>query len=184
MKVICYGDSNTFGYDPRSYLGGRYGANSRWVDILAVATGWEVHNNGMNGREISCKETIISKSTDLLIVMLGTNDLLQGNDVHIVTERMDRFMSHLEIDKDKILLVAPPPLQFGEWVSEQKIIDASAALREGYFTLAKRLGIRFTDAGNWGVSISFDGVHFTEDGHKSFAEGLIGFLKTEGLLLL
>ena len=30
MKVICYGDSNTYGYDPRSWLGGRYDADSRW----------------------------------------------------------------------------------------------------------------------------------------------------------
>ena len=35
MNVICFGDSNTYGYDPRSYLGGRYDPDSRWVDILA-----------------------------------------------------------------------------------------------------------------------------------------------------
>lgn len=29
MKVICYGDSNTYGYDPRSYIGGRYPAGAR-----------------------------------------------------------------------------------------------------------------------------------------------------------
>ena len=44
MKVICFGDSNTYGYDPRGYFGGRYDADSRWVDILAVETGWTVYN--------------------------------------------------------------------------------------------------------------------------------------------
>ena len=39
MNIICFGDSNTYGYDPRSYLGGRYDAGSRWVDILAEETG-------------------------------------------------------------------------------------------------------------------------------------------------
>ena len=39
MKVICFGDSNTYGYDPRGYFGGRYDADSRWVDILAANTG-------------------------------------------------------------------------------------------------------------------------------------------------
>ena len=29
MKVLCFGDSNTWGYDPRSPLGGRYGPDSR-----------------------------------------------------------------------------------------------------------------------------------------------------------
>ena len=52
MKVICFGDSNTYGYDPRGYFGGRYDADSRWVDILSVETGWTVCNMGQNGREI------------------------------------------------------------------------------------------------------------------------------------
>ena len=39
MNVICFGDSNTYGYDPRSYLGGRYDPDSRWVDILAMRPG-------------------------------------------------------------------------------------------------------------------------------------------------
>ncbi len=39
-NVLCFGDSNTYGYDPRSYFGGRYDADSRWVDILAAKTGW------------------------------------------------------------------------------------------------------------------------------------------------
>ena len=39
MKVICFGDSNTYGYDPRSYFGGQYPAQNRWVDLLAQKYG-------------------------------------------------------------------------------------------------------------------------------------------------
>lgn len=46
MEVICFGDSNTYGYDPRSYFGGRYDADSRWVDILAAQTGWDDLQHG------------------------------------------------------------------------------------------------------------------------------------------
>ena len=46
MNVICFGDSNTYGYDPRGYFGGRYDADSRWVDILATETGWAICNMG------------------------------------------------------------------------------------------------------------------------------------------
>ena len=42
MNVICFGDSNTYGYDPRGYFGGRYNADCRWVDILSAATGWTI----------------------------------------------------------------------------------------------------------------------------------------------
>ena len=44
MNVICFGDSNTYGYDPRGYFGGRYDGDNRWVDILAAETGWTISN--------------------------------------------------------------------------------------------------------------------------------------------
>ena len=78
MNVICFGDSNTYGYDPRSWLGGRYDTDSRWVDILASETGWTVRNMGVNGREIPRTVPDLPSDTNLLIVMLGSNDLLQG----------------------------------------------------------------------------------------------------------
>ena len=64
MKVICFGDSNTYGYDPRSYLGGRYDADSRWVDILAAQTGWTISNIGQNGREIPSSVPTFPADTD------------------------------------------------------------------------------------------------------------------------
>ena len=87
MNVICYGDSNTYGYDPRSYLGGRYGPDHRWVDILAAKTGWNVSNWGENGREIPHSAFalhLLERQLDALApfegicLMLGSNDLLCG----------------------------------------------------------------------------------------------------------
>ena len=176
VKVICFGDSNTFGYDPRSYIGERYPTRSRWVDILAENTGWEVRNNGMNGRKIPSRETVFSKSTDLLIIMLGTNDLLQGKRPDEVAARMARFLHSLHIDKERLLLIAPPPMQRGEWVREQRLLDDSAVLAKEYAALAENAGVHFADAGKWNVAISFDGVHFTEDGNKAFAHGLYTYL--------
>ena len=41
MRILCYGDSDTFGHDPRSPLGEPYPPEVRWTDRLAAATGWE-----------------------------------------------------------------------------------------------------------------------------------------------
>lgn len=49
--LLCYGDSNTYGYDPRSYLGERYPRSVRWTGLLAEE-GYTVRNEGMNGRSI------------------------------------------------------------------------------------------------------------------------------------
>lgn len=172
MKVICFGDSNTYGYDPRSWYGDRYDAGSRWVDILAGKTGWEIQNRGLNGREIPRQPPAFPADTDLLVVMLGTNDLLQGCSPAAAARRMETFLTGLDLEPDKILLIAPPPVTFGEWVQDERLPAASAELARLYRELAARLGIRFADAGPWGVALAYDGVHFTGEGHRAFAEGL------------
>lgn len=173
MRLICFGDSNTYGYDPRSFLGGRY--PGRWTDLLAERSGWEVMNLGLNGREIPTgagELAGILRRDDLLVVMLGDNDLLCHP--HITTRevsaKMERFL--LSLPPCHVLLVAPPPMALGEWVTEETLLRESAALPMEYEALARRLGIGFADAGRWGVEMTFDGVHFSEKGHRAFAEGI------------
>lgn len=177
MTVICYGDSNTFGFDPRSFLGGRYDASCRWVDILAAETGWNVRNNSMNGQQIPKREVSFSKSADLLIIMLGTNDLLQGATAEETARRMGDFLGKLSPDSRKILLIAPPPLKRGEWVSDDQLIRDSHNLASLYRLLAEEKNMFFADAGEWNVPLAFDGVHFTEEGNRIFAENLLRCIK-------
>ena len=175
MNVICFGDSNTYGYDPRGYFGGRYGADCRWVDILAAETGWTISNMGQNGREIPVAAPAFPVDTDLLIVMLGTNDLLEGRSPEQAAERLERFLSGISLDRSKIMLIAPPPMAMGEWVPSPQLIEDSRTFARLYQALAEWLGIRFADAGD--IPLAYDGVHFTEQGHKAFAAGLLEELK-------
>ena len=177
MEVICFGDSNTYGYDPRGYFGGRHDADSRWVDILATETGWTISNMGQNGREIPDTAPAFPADTDLLIVMLGTNDLLQGRSPEQATERLERFLVAVPLDRSKILLIAPPPVALGAWVPGPQLIDDSHAFARCSKVLAEKMGIRFADAGRWGIPLAYDGVHFTEQGHKAFAARLLEELK-------
>lgn len=183
MKIICYGDSNTYGYDPRSWYGGQY--DTPWPKRLFEVTGWEIINSGENGREIPRRkyelaqiwEALSGASADLLIIMLGTNDLLQGASPETAANRMEAFLTQLPVKETQILLIAPPKMQFGEWVSEQLLIDASARLAECYQKLAQRLGVHFADSSKWNISLTFDGVHFTEEGHRFFAAELMKYIK-------
>lgn len=177
MNVICFGDSNTYGYDPRDYFGGRYEADSRWVDILAIETGWTVRNLGQTGREIPAAVPAFPADTDLLIVMLGTNDLLQGRSPEQAAERLERFLSGISLNSNKILLIAPPPMAMGEWVPSPRLIEESRTFAQLCQALAERLSIRFADAGKWDIPLAYDGVHFMEQGHKAFAAGLLEELK-------
>ena len=168
MKILCYGDSNTYGWDPRSYFGGRY--EKPWPDLLSETPAFRVLSDGLCGREIPNRPVSFPGDTDLLILMLGTNDLLQGADPEEAAGRMDLFLSTVSVPE--VLLIAPPPLRRGEWVSDDGLIARSCRLAEGYRLLARRRGIRFLDAAGWEIPLAFDGVHFTEEGHGIFARKL------------
>ena len=189
MRVMCLGDSNTYGFDPRSYIGDRYPAESRWVDILAAKTGWEVINEGENGRSIPrwsfeleiLQRTAVDDSIDLLIIMLGSNDLLQGADAELTGKRMDAFLAWLPIPLSRVILVGPPPMQPGAWVFEARLLEESKKLSDIYRKVSVSKELRFADAGEWGIPLAFDGAHFTEEGHKIFAERLYQYLLQQNI---
>ena len=193
-RLLCYGDSNTYGYDPRSYLGGRYPESVRWTGLLR-GYGWDVINRGENGRCIprgdgeikAAVQSLCREEADILAVMLESNDLLQPShpSARECLERMERFLVALfhadGWDKSrKALLIAPPPMALGAWVQDEETVAASHHLAECYKDTARMLGIGFADAGGWGVGLTYDGVHFSETGHLAFAEGMDQVLSALG----
>lgn len=178
--VLCYGDSNTYGYDPRSYMGERYPKTVRWTALLGKR-GWGVFNEGQNGRSIPHRSQEIEafarmihqREPDITTIMLGSNDLLQDPDISAgdCAERMECFLETL-LEHDlscKLLLIAPPPMSLGAWVSSQTVIETSRGLGTHYRMAAQKLNIDFVDTKDWDVDLSYDGVHFSERGHFIFA---------------
>ena len=103
-RLLCYGDSNTYGYDPRSYLGGRYPESVRWTAILN-SVGWTLINRGENGRSIpqldqeikAAVQTIFCAKAEAATIMLGSNDLLQCPSLTAENcgRRMEKFLASL-----------------------------------------------------------------------------------------
>lgn len=177
MRILCFGDSNTYGYDPRGFFGDRYDSEDRWVDLLARQTGHDCINAGANGREIPRNPYALSLLTehapvDIFLVMLGTNDLLQGATAKEAADRMVAFLNQPLPHCQQILLVAPPPMKRGAWVPTGELVAESIHLAEEYKLLEKKLDIPFSDTREWKIELTFDGVHFTEEGHHAFAENL------------
>ena len=181
MKILCFGDSNTYGYDPRSYFGGQYPAQHRWVDLLAQKLNCTAVNAGENGREIPRREGELQrfdlmlsnqKPLDLLIIMLGGNDLLQGNTVESVAQRMESFLERIQLERSKIVLVGPPRMKPGAWITDARLLEDCVRLNAAYSAVAEKFGVRFVDAIDWDIEVTFDGVHYSEQGHVAFAEQL------------
>ena len=177
MRILCFGDSNTYGYDPRGFFGDRYSAEDRWVDLLAKQTGHDCINAGANGREIPRNPYALRLLTehapvDIFLVMLGTNDLLQGASATGAAARMANFLNQLLPHCKQILLIYPPPMRRGAWVPTDELVAESIHLAEEYKLLAEKLNIPVVDPRHWNIELTFDGVHFTELGHHTFAEKL------------
>lgn len=162
-RILCLGDSNTYGYDPRSYLGSQYPADIRWTGLLQ-SVGWEVANCGQNGLCIprqpqfpAVADLLRRVPSDVVTVMLGGNDLLNGATAEEAAERMEALLRCMveNAGEAKILLIAPPPMWFGDWVQMQELIDESFCLGGLYHQLAEMLGVAFADAGEWGVASAF-----------------------------
>ncbi|MCR4711178.1 MAG: hypothetical protein K5707_02670 [Clostridia bacterium] len=202
MRILFYGDSNTYGFDPRGYGGGRYPRGVRWTGRLAAAEpGWEIINRGLNGRQVpDIRRTSVRQQVeamlraelplDVMAVMLGTNDLLLTGDPDAAetVDRMEALLTFLqeEFPEMALLLIAPPLLFRGPdevWdpafppAQFRRWQAESESLNEGYRQLAERLGIRFCDSGDWGIAMGFDLVHFSEAGHAEFARRIAEELK-------
>ena len=184
QKIVCYGDSNTYGYDAADVFGGRLPPEERWPDILSSLLGAEVVNCGMNGRTVpryprqrEADLRVISRNAgaDLLIIMLGTNDLLLGFDAENTADQMKTFLNILKrtMPDCRFLLVAPPQSDVIPEGCDADFSELEALLAE----VAESTGVIFTDAGRWSIEMACDGVHFSPQGHRRFAECIANEIK-------
>ncbi|MDO4482723.1 MAG: GDSL-type esterase/lipase family protein [Bacillota bacterium] len=192
-KIIFYGDSNTYGFDPRGFFGGRYDRGIIWTDRIGNNPEYDVCPCGENGRQIphtasafDALDRILKRNApfDLFSVMLGTNDLfmMYEADGEKICGRMEQLLkfvlSHDTVtDSTKVLLVSPPGINLRENEYEMNFSRISYELGAHYMKLADRLGVYFADAAGWKIDTAYDGVHFSERGHAEFAvcmERLLG----------
>lgn len=177
-RIICLGDSNTWGYDPRGFGGGRYPADVRWTALLEAGGRWEITNLGENGREIPhsafalrllARQLDAARPFDGVCVLLGSNDLLCGASPAAAAARMEDLLDWLAGYGAPVLLIAPPRFRPGTWVEDERLLSGAAQLAGLYRMLAQAQAAAFADAGEWDIPLAFDGVHFTEEGHRRFA---------------
>ena len=113
-KALFFGDSNTYGYDPAGFMGGRYPRDARWTTILegllaeqGTGESWQIADDGMPGRALPVTRweweyltSLLRRETplDLFAVMLGTNDLLSTlrPDPDRTARRMNDMLTFVE----------------------------------------------------------------------------------------
>ena len=90
--------------------------------------------------------------------------------------RMEVFLTAQLRHCKQILLISPPPMKRGAWVPTDELVAESIRLAKEFKLLAEKLNIPYVDTREWNIDLTFDGVHFTEEGHHAFADHLIEHL--------
>lgn len=185
-KLMFFGDSNTYGFDPQSFFGYPYERDIVWTTKLGMAhPDWEVINSGMNGREIPHskmqyeildREMQRAGTLDLFGVMLGSNDLfcMVKPTAGAITARMEDMIEFVKnhpsvTDRTIILLIAPAWIRLGPGV-DPAIESSAHGLGAAMGKMAEEQGIEFADAWGWNISLGRDGLHFSPEGHRQFYE--------------
>jgi|AACY02.17.fsa_nt_gi lysophospholipase L1-like esterase len=191
QTVICYGDSNTWGYDPETK--DRFRPDVRWMGVLADKLGdrFKVTEEGLNRKTIVWDDPVeghkngmsyltpcllTHKPLDLVTLMLGTNYLkarfaVPAADIARSTGRLCEIVMKSDVGlhgrHPKILLLASPPLgrltEFADTFQGGR--EKSKHLGETYEIVAAERGVDFLDVATVLHTSDIDGIHFDADGH-------------------
>jgi lysophospholipase L1-like esterase len=136
-RILCYGDSNTWGWATVSYPDDRYPAAARWTGVMvdALGAGWDLIEEGLPGRTTVHDDPIEGahmngatyllpclrshRPLDYVVIMLGTNDLkarfaVQPSDIAKGAGKLLEIVRGAGAGRDggtpKVLVICPPPL--------------------------------------------------------------------------
>ncbi|QQM30572.1 SGNH/GDSL hydrolase family protein [Martelella lutilitoris] len=201
-SVLCYGDSNTYGQTTANRPDDRYPHDVRWPGIVRAILGdrWLVIEEGLSGRttvsddpiegaekngRTYLKPCIMShKPLDLVIVMLGTNDLkIRFNKtageiamgVGALVSDIKALPAGINGKVPEIMIVAPPPtaMELKEWSGVfMGAQEKSRALAAEYERIAEAQEVHFFDAGLVVSSSDADGFHLDAAAHAALGKAI------------
>lgn len=201
-KVLCFGDSNTYGFIPQSGL--RYDKNTRWTGVLQALCGsdFSIIEAGCNNRTAFVDTPAGAEQTgykilpeyftkdyfDIVVLAIGINDLQL-----FFRPTLEEFEQGIEklikITKDlspnaKIILVCPPKLDLAGIKSgvfsfqfDEISVEKSYHLPQIYKKLAEKHACKLVDLNEIAKVSPLDGLHFSAESHKTIAENLYKNLK-------
>ena len=199
-KIICYGDSNTFGFNPKD--GSRFDENTRWTSKLQNILGndYNVVNEGLCDRTgfvnnpkgflFSAQKhfpKMITKTDniDLIILAVGSNDLQFQYDVSFgaIEKGLEKLINIAQEKTENIIIV--PPVMLSEKVLEgffsyqfdKTSIIKSKKVGRIFRQIANVYHCGYFDINKITSPSDYDGLHYDENSHILIAEKLVNFIK-------
>lgn len=202
-RILCFGDSNTWGHNPAdgSKLKGC------WPDVLEeLLPECDIVRDGVcgrstefdvpdipnaNGMEVFRKKYLNGRNEfDMIIIMLGTNDLLKyfncgaAETARALKGFVTEFKSFFSDADTEILLVSPVHIRrsvlkhpiFKELYGENAVRE-SERFAQYISQTAKETGAYFLDAAEYASASDMDGVHMDAEDHEKLAKAVASEIK-------
>jgi lysophospholipase L1-like esterase len=201
--VLCYGDSNTWGYEPAS--GDRFSEDLRWPGVLARELGSEfrVIEEGLNARTTVREDPVEEykngkdylrpcleshRPLDVVIIALGVNDLKArffasasdaADGAGILVTIAQRSGAGPDGSPPAVLLMAPPPVgrltELAEMFAGAE--EKSRGFARQYRRVAEKYGCELLDAGEQVRASDLDGIHLEVGEHRKLGEAVAARVK-------
>ncbi len=204
--ILCYGDSNTWGHNPRTLE--RYGIQERWPGVLRhelaraqpggkAAAAYQVIEEGLCGRTTVFADPFdvaldgraylgpclrSHRPLDLVILMLGTNDLktrfsAAAGDIAwgagLLVDIVQKSLCGRRNGAPAVLLIAPPPIGTPpdpeSWL---RGAEKSRKFAVEFGRIAELYRCHFLDAGQVIESSAVDGVHLEGAAHAGLGRAV------------
>ena len=186
MKLVCLGDSLTYGYGvPRREC---------WVSLAAVRTGHTLVNRGINGDTSSGMlarfgRDVLCEQPDRVLLMGGANDIIFGGSDAPARLNLAAMAHQAVANRVRPMIGLPPPV-YAEGIPEpwlaltdnRALAPVFAAYREWLARFAGTFGFRTVDFAVPGLlppeghTHYLDGLHPDAEGHRLMAEAVIAAL--------
>lgn len=197
-KILCFGDSNTWGYIPN--LGARYDENTRWTSILQNLLGkkYEIVEAGCCNRTCfidnpdGIEQTgykvlpkYLDNTFDIVILALGINDIQKFFNPSLIDIKKG-IENLINITKSicpraKIIVISPARLssfvktQYFKRQFDDFAIEKSTHFSEIYKKSEEENNCLFFDWDKIVEVSQLDGLHFSKESHYKIAHKLYDF---------
>ena len=202
--VLCYGDSNTWGYNPQTKE--RFPRNVRWPGVLHQELGedYEIIEEGLNGRTTvwddpiqeyrSGKKYLVPcllshQPIDLVILFLGINDLKQrfsvppldiAKGVELLVQMIGKSQVGRQGTAPPVLLLAPPVVgrltEFAEMF--EGAAEKSLGLPRHYRRVADDCDCELLATSEIVVCSDRDGIHLEPAEHEKLGKAVAAKVRT------
>ena len=205
MNILCFGDSNTFGTNPS---GGRWDLHERWPSVLQDELGmnYRVIEEGLGGRITVMEDELEGdkcgkrhlpvllrshRPLDLVIIMLGTNDMKHRFNMLPVDiakgaaqlgEIVKSYPYGAYYPVPQVLLVSPvlikPGISHSPYTGfTEEAVRVSHQLGEYYRQEAEAHHWLFLDASEVASASERDKLHMEKEDHRALAEALAAMIR-------